>query len=77
MATIDDAAERRRKKQALRLVEHAAQKQDEAARKTAAAIRYAATEHGASLRELADAAGVSHMTVKRILERHEGELSEE
>ena len=53
------------------VLEHAAvivRKADEMERNKEVAIRFAA-ERVASLREIADATGVSHMTVKRIVER--------
>lgn len=53
---------------AVKLARHAAAKHETTEQALHAAIRFAA-EHGASLRELANATGLSHMTVKRILER--------
>lgn len=52
----------------LKLVRYAAENADVATSKRDAAIREA-HRFGASLRELAEASGVSHMTVKRIIER--------
>jgi DNA invertase Pin-like site-specific DNA recombinase len=53
---------------AVKLAGRAATKADRAVSERDAAIRFAATQ-GASLRELAEATGVSHMSVKRIIER--------
>ena len=50
------------------LVRYAAENAHVATSKRDAAIREAHVA-GASLRELADASGISHMTVKRIVER--------
>jgi IS30 family transposase len=52
----------------LKVVRYAASNAHVAAGKRDAAIREA-HRAGASLRELAEASGVSHMTVKRIIER--------
>lgn len=54
-----------------RALKHAAvtvNRLDKAEQARTAAIRFAA-DCGASLREIADATGIPHMTVKRILER--------
>ncbi len=56
----------------LRLVGHGARNAERAIASRDAAIREA-HRAGASLRDIADAAGVSHMTVKRIVERTRGE----
>ena len=52
----------------LKLVPYAAKNADVASSKRDAAIREA-HRAGSSLREIADASGISHMTVKRIVER--------
>ena len=52
----------------LKLVRYAAENADVASSKRDAAIREA-HRAGASLREIAQASGISHMTVKRIVER--------
>ena len=52
----------------LKLVRYAAENADVASSKRDAAIREA-HRAGSSLREIADASGISHMTVKRIVER--------
>ena len=52
----------------LKLVRYAAKNADVASSKRDAAIREA-HRAGSSLREIADASGISHMTVKRIVER--------
>lgn len=52
----------------LKLVRYASENADVASSKRDAAIREA-HRVGASLREIADASGISHMTVKRIVER--------
>ena len=52
----------------LKLVRYAAANAQVASTKRDAAIREA-HRAGASLRELAEASGISHMTVKRIIER--------
>lgn len=52
----------------LKLVRYAAENADVASSKRDAAIREA-HRAGSSLREIADASGISHMTVKRIIER--------
>lgn len=56
----------------LQLVRHGAQNAGRAIRSRDAAIREA-HRAGASLRDIAEVAGVSHMTVKRIIERREAE----
>jgi DNA invertase Pin-like site-specific DNA recombinase len=61
----DPAGDKRR---ALRLAGNAARRAGLAETTRNNAIRFAA-ENGASLREIADATGVPHMTVKRIIER--------
>ena len=60
------------KRAALKLATAAAHKADVAESTRNNAIRFAA-EQGASLREIAAGTGLSHMTVKRILERSESE----
>lgn len=52
----------------LKLVRYASENAHVASTKRDAAIREA-HRAGASLRDLAEASGVSHMTVKRIIER--------
>ena len=52
----------------LKLVRYAAENAQVAETKRDAAVREA-HRAGASLREIADVAGISHMTVKRIIER--------
>jgi len=52
----------------LKLVRYAAENADVASSKRDAAIREA-HRAGSSLREIAEASGISHMTVKRIVER--------
>lgn len=52
----------------LKLVRYAADNADVASSKRDAAIREA-HRSGSSLRDIAEASGVSHMTVKRIIER--------
>jgi DNA invertase Pin-like site-specific DNA recombinase len=52
----------------LRLAARLARKAEKAAEQRDDAIR-SASEAGGSLREIADATGTSHMTVKRIIER--------
>lgn len=52
----------------LKLVRYAAANADVASSKRDAAIREA-HRAGSSLREIAEASGISHMTVKRIVER--------
>ena len=64
----DRAAERRR---ALKLAGHAAERHETARRSRDAAMAWASREHGASLREIAGATGLSAMTVKRILDQTE------
>jgi transposase len=61
-------SENGRRARAVELARHAATNADQALSERDAAIRFAAGE-GASLRELAAATGVSHMTVKRIVGR--------
>ena len=56
------------KRRAIKLAAHAARRVDVAETARTAAIRFAAA-HGASLREIAEATGLGHMTVKRIIER--------
>lgn len=60
------------KRAALKLASAAAHKVDVAEATRNNAIRFAA-EQGASLREIAAGTGLSHMTVKRILERSASE----
>ncbi len=52
----------------LKLVRYAADNAEVASSKRDAAIREA-HRAGSSLREIADVSGISHMTVKRIVER--------
>ena len=52
----------------LKLVRYAADNADVASSKRDAAIREA-HRAGSSLRDIAEASGISHMTVKRIVER--------
>lgn len=52
----------------LKLVRYAAENADGASSKRDAAIREA-HRAGSSLREIAEVSGISHMTVKRIVER--------
>ena len=52
----------------LKLVRYAADNADVASSKRDAAIREA-HRSGSSLRDIAEASGISHMTVKRIIER--------
>lgn len=59
-------------KRLLHLVRHGADKADRAVASRDAAIREA-HRAGASLRDIAEVAGVSHMTVKRIVERRQPE----
>lgn len=56
--------------QAVKLVARAAERLRKAQSEQRSTIRFA-SEVGASLREIADAAGVSHMTVKNMLEAPE------
>jgi AcrR family transcriptional regulator len=56
----------------LQLVSHGAKNADRATASRDAAIREA-HRAGASLRDIAKVAGVSHMTVKRIIERRRAE----
>jgi hypothetical protein len=56
------------KRRALRLASSAARRADAAAQTRTNAIRFAA-DAGASLREIADATGLSAMTVKRTIDR--------
>jgi DNA-binding NarL/FixJ family response regulator len=56
----------------LQLVSHGARNADRAVASRDAAIREA-HRAGASLRDIAEVAGVSHMTVKRIVERERGD----
>jgi hypothetical protein len=64
MTTADDQTQT----QLLRLVRYASQNADVATSKRDAAIREA-QRAGASLRDIAAASGISHMRVKRIVER--------
>jgi DNA-binding NarL/FixJ family response regulator len=59
-------------KRLLQLVSHGAKNADRATASRDAAIREA-HRAGASLRDIAEVAGVSHMTVKRIIERRRPE----
>lgn len=52
------------------LAKRASAKADEAIRARRIAVRFA-SESGASLRDIANATGPGHMTLKRILERSE------
>jgi DNA-binding NarL/FixJ family response regulator len=65
MATTTDAASRTN---LLKLVSYAARRADVATSKRDAAIREA-HRAGASLREIAQKSEISHMSVKRIVER--------
>lgn len=56
------------KKAALRLARRANERADVAETTRNNAIRFA-SDAGASLREIAEATGMPHMTVKRIIER--------
>ena len=56
------------KERSLRHLARVAEQADSAIRDRDGAIRFA-IESGASLREAAEAAGLSHMTVKRVVER--------
>lgn len=56
------------KRRSLRLAAHATQRAGTAETTRDNAIRFAA-ENGASLREIAAATGLNHMTVKRIIDR--------
>lgn len=56
------------KNRALRQVTWMAGRAEKATASKHASIRFAA-DAGASLRELAEASGLSHMTIKRLLER--------
>ena len=60
------------KRAALKLAAAASNKADVAESTRNNAIRFAA-EQGASLREIAASTGLSHMTIKRILERSASE----
>lgn len=51
------------------LAKRAADRSDTAEETRNNAIRFASRE-GASLREIADASGLGHMTVKRIIDKH-------
>ncbi len=55
------------RRQALKKVGHAREQLEKAQRQHRNMIRFA-SDVGASLREIAEAAGVSHQTVKNILE---------
>ncbi len=59
------------KQTALRAAGRAADRVREAERQRRAAMWFASTAGGASLREIAAATGVPHTTVKRILDRGE------
>jgi len=59
-----------KKRNALKAVEHAARKRERAESEHHSAMRFA-SEAGASLREIADAAAVSHQTVKNLLAARE------
>lgn len=56
------------KRRALMLAKRAAERSDMAEESRNNAIRFASRE-GASLREIADATGLGHMTVKRIIDK--------
>lgn len=56
------------KRRALMLAKRAAERADTAEETRNNAIRFASRE-GASLREIADATGLGHMTVKRIIDK--------
>lgn len=56
------------KRTALRLAGRATTRREKAQREEVAAMRFA-VDAGASLREVAAATGVPHVTVKRMLER--------
>lgn len=56
------------KRRAVKLAANAAQRADVAEMSRDNAIRFA-SQSGASLREIADATGLGHMTVKRIIDR--------
>lgn len=56
------------KRRALDLAAHAASRYTESESKRSATMRFA-SDCGASLREIAEATGVPHMTVKRLIER--------
>lgn len=56
------------KKRALMLAKRAAERSGVAEESRNNAIRFASSE-GASLREIADATGLGHMTVKRIVDK--------
>jgi DNA invertase Pin-like site-specific DNA recombinase len=56
------------KRRALRQAAYTTKKADTAETSRNAAIRFAA-DNGASLREISEATGIPHMTVKRIIER--------
>jgi DNA invertase Pin-like site-specific DNA recombinase len=58
------------KRRALKLAAHAASRADVAEKSKANAIRFA-SQCGASLREIAEATGVPHVTVKRIIDRQQ------
>lgn len=68
MTTTSDDATRTN---LLRLVRYAAETADVATTKRDAAIREA-HRAGASLREIAAESGISHMSVKRVVERSPG-----
>lgn len=58
-----------RKVQALKLIDHAARKHGKATDELEATIYFAVTEHGVSLREAAERAGIGHATVDRIVKK--------
>lgn len=64
----DTTDEAHRRAQALKLATKAATQALEAEERSAAAMRWA-QEHGASLRDIATATGVPHVTVSRVLRR--------
>jgi excisionase family DNA binding protein len=65
-ATRDRDAEKRR---ALQQARYATEGHATALRNRDVTLRWAAEEHGASLREIAEATGLPTMTVKRIIDR--------
>jgi hypothetical protein len=56
------------KQNALKLAAHASKRSNATLHARDAAIRFA-RDHGASLRELAEATGLGHMTIKRIVDQ--------
>jgi excisionase family DNA binding protein len=69
-AEAEAARDREKEKtRALRLAGHAAEQVRTSLRARDSVITWAAQEHGASLREIADATGLPPMTVKRIIDR--------